>query len=228
MEDTIQYLTWESYRLDSIAGGKDVPSVEDYIHFFNENRSSQLKKFLDFQVATYQFAINSSYKISRHNEWKRINDIAQDCLLLRDTKDLDGLAMMMLSLGEAIQKIESITLDDQIDLRKYKIKHLESRENNNIININTFRGLAKSIAQQMALDIWSKDNDKSIRTGEVCKLIADKFFEIEGLKSHNITIYFTKHNQKLTKYLPEDWQHIKKWIKKETPDYATKGGRPKK
>lgn len=228
MYDTIQYATWEAHRLAAIVGDKDEPQVEDFITFFNEDRSSHLKEFLDFQIAGYQLAINSNYKISRHNEWKRINDLAQHCLLLRDDKDFDGLAMMMLSLGGAIEKIGSPSLDEQIDLGKYKINHLKSLESNNLININKLRGVTQSIAQQIASDIWSKDSDKSIRSGEMCELIVQRIFEIESLADHEITIYFTRHNKKITEYIPKDWSHIKKWIKNETPDYAKKGGAPKK
>lgn len=67
---------------------------------------------------------------------------------------------------------------------------------------------AKEATQAEAKELWHYDTEKELRTGEVAELLHEKAAELAG--------------EKLT--LPV----VKGWVREVAPDYAKKGGRPKK
>ncbi|OLU25435.1 hypothetical protein BVH03_17395 [Pseudomonas sp. PA15(2017)] len=77
--------------------------------------------------------------------------------------------------------------------------------------VNKAKGTVRDRAQKIALEHWRTDIDKTIRLG--------------GMADY---VYRELAKEGYVDSLPESADRIKEWIKDIAPDYARKGGRPRK
>lgn len=79
------------------------------------------------------------------------------------------------------------------------------------LRANRQKAAAKERAQEIAVQFWQRDAEKSIRIGEM----ADK-------------VWRALADEDLRDQMPETTERIKEWIKSVAPDYARKPGRRRK
>ncbi len=79
------------------------------------------------------------------------------------------------------------------------------------LKANRQNAAAKERAQEIAMQFWQRDAEKSIRIGEM----ADK-------------VWRALADEDLRDQMPETTERIKEWIKSVAPDYARKPGRRRK
>lgn len=84
----------------------------------------------------------------------------------------------------------------------------ESRTGRAIFEANQARQSLEQLATGIARELWSADHDHEYRIGDTAKVVVAEI---------------TRQG-----YSPPTLETVKGWIRPEAPEYATKGGRPKK
>jgi hypothetical protein len=126
------------------------------------------------------------------------------------------LCIALFRLGEATARMQ---LPTECELLKtehalLKNEYLEAQRTIGLQNYNAEKAQLKQIVQAFAEDFWQKDSHKELRVSDMTDEVYAKTHAVLG-------------KNPIIEYLPEKGA-VKDWLREIAPDYAKKGGRPKK
>ncbi len=109
-----------------------------------------------------------------------------------------------------------ITGEKFYETMKKAIKLAEEKKErtSGLVEWNQIHRTLKDHARKLATELWNKDTEQKIRTGEMSNLVFDSVFT------------FAEQNGCADRVPPPP--QVKKWIKDLRPEYAKKRGRPRK
>jgi hypothetical protein len=110
---------------------------------------------------------------------------------------------------------------------KLRVKRLEltdERRKHPLLMKNMSSKDVRELAQLMAEMLWTNDKNKSVRVGEMAELVKSNL--VEEIYTSKLLDEDTRDLWKAA--LPETTDIYLKWIRSVAPEYAKKGGRPKK
>ena len=121
------------------------------------------------------------------------------------------IAKAFYDLGRARESLDHPTHEEMADLYKSKVDSINREYPLRVTNLG--REHAKKAAQIIAQKKWNDDIEQGIRIGDMCKIV-----DVEIITNH----------KEFMDYLPENTSDMKKWLRPIAPDWAKKGGRPRK
>ena len=114
-------------------------------------------------------------------------------------------------LGRAREALDHPTLDERLNLYKKTLSTIK-RERPLMLK-NSHAQHARDIAQIIAQKRWYDDTEQTIRIGAMCKIV-----HTEIITNHKGFI----------EIIPEEPVDMKPWLRPIAPEWAKKGGRPRK
>lgn len=210
-----RYISWREHACEGLCldgGLKPVCS--------SKCNSPPMKDFLEYQCNQFLLALESG---NADSDWCKLYDSVKDAQNILKEGDIDQVALAFIRVGEAIERIRWPADDKFLDLVQAKISSDKRKENSNIERHNRLKYIVIDIARKEAKKLWEDDHERKIRMRDMCYLVIDKLFEHEQLKQE-----LGSQGIELTSMIPEHMTSMKNWFKDIAPDYARKGGRPKK
>lgn len=133
-----------------------------------------------------------------------------------DHQELAQMAMHFYWLGKTTAELEQEPISDRLlQLQDYlRLKESEHKERRPLIRREIGLSVLKDSAQREAHEIWASDTEEEFRIGEVAKLVQEELLR---------RIDFSGW--------PTDCpgvETVKRWLREVAPEYAMRGGRPKK
>lgn len=94
---------------------------------------------------------------------------------------------------------------------KSKVERQVAFDNGPLCKRNNHKAAAIEYAKVIAAEIWDADTEQKIRVGEMAERVWARLV-----------------NEGLDEWLPDKVESIKEWLKSVAPEYARKGGAPRK
>ena len=121
------------------------------------------------------------------------------------------IAKAFYDLGRARESLDHPTHEEMADLYKSKLSSINREYPLRITNLG--REHAKEVAQIIASKKWDNDTEQNIRIGAMCEIVCREII--------------TNHKDFID-YIPEKPDDMKSWLRPIAPEWAKKGGRPRK
>ncbi len=143
--------------------------------------------------------------------------------------DIESLALTMMDIGSVVKRIrmsyEYHIQDKGVGTQQAKAVTAHFNSTSGHRERTQKQNMVKEHAQKLADLYWAKDTEQRIRVGEMAEIV------YRGLV--DFCSYMNSSDEKhdwLDKFLPEnhDSKKYREWLKEVAPEYAKKGGRPKK
>jgi len=163
-------------------------------------------KFLQYQREQWNRALKADAIDYRWDRFLQSIESAEAALKVGEP---DQIAMAFCTLGESIHTLQTLSFDEIGDFYRLKIAKSNQQQSNS--QKQTFMGGARDVARRM----WADDHERKIRLSEMC----DRVYK-----------FMQPLEQELGRddLLPGLPDVLKRWLRPVAPDYAKKGGRPKK
>lgn len=209
------YKSWDEHIHEFINANKDKfnqlsQSLID-IKFERLIKDPPLIDYLEHQESQYSLAVKNDRIVDAR--WRALNDTT---ISLRRAL-IDGrnseIAMKLVAIGRAIEALQHPPRHMQIKM----FKALESKQKSERpfkIKQERLR-ILKVCARSFAITRWSEDINKALRMMDMCHEVWPELVEIsDALNFKDV--------------LPDRAELLKSWIRPVAPDWAKKGGAPKK
>ena len=191
-------------------------TLEDLLTYKDEDMQALISlKPVGYRLFSLDSEVNekSRYELQYVLKFKS-HDLIQFANQIREKLEFNNVMVELNEKKESLKRLESENKSLRLDLNKYNsdqtTKQLHSIEKKNLIN-SLFKGAGIAIADYL----WEMDRDKQIKKNQMVQQIKSILFKIHSP--------MVSEDLKVSK---DDT--INEWLTDVAPDYAKKGGRPKK
>ena len=208
--ENYKYQTWEAYIYQQICKGRE-HSKELGDKYLSLAGQPNLTEFLDHQFKQVVNAMEAG--CSNDHRWGFLQSAAIAAKESLKENNVSLIALAFMRLGATINELthphpEVVSSAFLAELNQHK-------QTRSLFLRNAKIKFLKGAASQIAEDYWESDTRKEIRITSMCELIWPKIVEL----ADDLT---------LVDLLPNDASKLKPWIRGIAPEWAKKGGRPKK
>lgn len=204
-----KYKSWGTYLYEQFFGDSD-PTYELSIKFQDAVCRPDLREFIAHQKRQVANAADAGDTDSR---WSRLEWSIAYAENAMEKYDARELAMAFTDLGRAIEAFSYPSKEQLGLLLKSRMARLKS-----VIPLQKKRAEANTLretAQKLAADAWKDDLDQTIRLGEMCERVYRALAPIA-------------HKAGSMDGLPSEAAGLKPWLRPVAPEWARRGGRPRK
>lgn len=209
------YESWDDFVDRSINTDKDNLNPSDQSAFYIEleqlKKKPPLENFLEHQKFQHELATIEGRGNDAH--WKTLKATITSV----EKALIDGcnseIAMRSIALGCAIEVLQQPS--NRILTTMVNAYISKSRSERPLKAKNDRLTVLKCHAQSLAETLWSEDVDKKLRMMDMCHAIWPELVD-------------TADEAKIRDVLPDRPELLKSWIRPVAPDWAKKGGAPKK
>lgn len=174
-------------------------------------RSPLLDVFLKHQKVQYALAIENG--MGNDARWETLNAT----IIGVEKALIDGcdsvIAMESIALGQAIEALQYPTY--HLQKRMYKALTSKNKSELSFHSKNQKLAALRKHAQLLAKSRWSEDVNKELRMMDMCHAVWPELVDAAD-------------DVKIRDVLPDRPELLKNWIRPVAPDWAKKGGAPKK
>lgn len=209
------YESWDDFVDRSINTDKDNLNPSDQSAFYIE--LEQLKKkpplgdFLEHQKFQHELATIEGRGNDAHWKTLKATITSVEEALIDDCNS--EIAMRSIALGCAIEALQQPS--NRILTKMIKAYISKSRSERPLKDKNNRLAVLKCHAQSLAETLWYEDVNKELRITGMCHEIWPELVEISDVLNFRDV-------------LPDRAELLKNWIRPVAPDWAKKGGAPKK
>lgn len=183
---------------------KDPKDIEGLI------RASLQPDLVEFIRHHIEEVMNASNVGISDDRWGSLPDRLTAVLEALQTDGTAKIAKAFYELGRTAERLNHPPSEEQLEL--YKAKVDKQKRDRPIYMLNQKKKFIKQAAQNMAAVEWIKDKEQKIRLAAMCEIIYSKLVD----------------SKEFTEMLPDLPIGLKPWLRPIAPDWAKKGGRPKK
>tara|TARA_R110001599_G_scaffold203973_4_gene401212 strand:- start:1708 stop:2343 length:636 start_codon:yes stop_codon:yes gene_type:complete len=206
---TFEYTSFSASKIDEIIGDQKV-TEELYQKFRNAVGRPNLIEFCEYQRQQYIQALESGAVDWRWDQFLEMTKGAEAAL---EDGDISLIATAFYELGKAAEKLRHPDHDEMAELYTAKVDKM--RREYPIFKRNLEIDFLKKMSQSIAELAWRDDIDQAIRLSEACEMVWPQLVEMAVRRD-------------MQDLLPDKASSLRDWLRPIAPDYARKGGRPKK
>jgi len=188
----------------------DKYKINDYLATINNRGDIDLLALLDFYWKEY---LNAQKAGEDRDTWEAIKYRCIEAAYHFEQGDLRETSISFFFLGTADEEARHPTPADQARMGRYAVeglKRLRPLEQRNLRKSH-----AKGLVALLANAAWKSDTDDVIRLGDMCERI--------WALIHSLNV-----STEILDELPNNAQGLRTWLRPNAPEYAKKGGRPRK
>lgn len=205
-----KYQSYDSAKMDQIIGDRKL--TEDlYLEYRAATEKPDLQDFINHQIEQCRGAADAGDSDMR---WFDMVDAIKKAELAIHNGDPSGIAVAFFDMGRKAERLKHPSDDEisefmQVRFEKSK-RELPLKLKNS--KIRFLKGCAEIIARR----IWEKDAKQEIKLIDACEKVWPELIDV------------AEHYNVPRDYYPNDAAGLKPWLRPLAPEYARKGGRPKK
>jgi len=229
-----RFQPWSEHVKEKIAGN-DTPTECQWAEIVNAMKNPDLEDFLLHHLQQFERARQEAQELADNAKWKRkglISPFLSDDdgwknfiddrwmglhkSTLSAIGNFNGIsadaALAFYKMGQWAIAIGRPTAEEMMELLRGKLS--EAKRNAPLHKRNINKKIAKSRAEAIARDLWSKDTDQCIRLTAMCEEVWSRAID-EGLQP----------------LLPDNAAGLRIWLRKVAKDcapWASVGGAPKR
>lgn len=190
--------------------GDSGPTEDAVLRHLEMVRQPDLSEFLEHQRGQVLKAQEAGDTDNRWNTLAHQTEVADKAL---DSGNVSAIASAFYYLGRLAEELEQPTHSDMAEL--YKAKTEKLRREYPLFEKNLRAKFLKDMAQAIAETVWESDLKHQIRLAEACEMVWPQLVDIAIRRD-------------MQELMPDKASSLKDWLRPVAPEYARKGGRPKK
>ncbi|MGX1199604.1 hypothetical protein [Marinobacter sp. MBR-105] len=184
-------------------------SEKAFSDYLDATEEPDLEAFLSHQLDQIEGAKAAKAFDSR---WRNLEHCTGEALIAVDEGNIARIAAAFCELGRAIEEMHHPTREQLVEYHDLYLDQL-CRVQGFANKADKFRS-AKNRIQAEALELWNNDKDQELKTGYVAGLL------------HELAKELTQNA--ITGGEELKLETVKSWLREIAPEYAGKGGRPRK
>jgi hypothetical protein len=205
-----EYTSYRSKKHSEIIGDNKLTEA-----LFNEYlaavKEPDLNEFLKHQRDQFIQALD---KDAATPQWCNLWDFTKEAQYALNTGNVNCIATAFFAVGKAVEALQHPDSNTMVELYEAKVRTMN--QDAPLIEKNSKNGFLKQCVEIMATRIWEGDKKQTIKVTTACEMVWPKLVDLAEEYKIPDDCY------------PDRAAGLKDWVRPVAPEYARRGGRPKK